>query len=160
MLDALMPRGPGEGPQWERLATWLHDRIVPGQVDGIWVMRTLRRDRREYGAAILSLVEGDRRRICTANYIATIKGKTRGGFEASMTEVGSGPLEALHELLAMVPVRSDDEDPPTPIPVATWFPPAQDDADAGPDAEAVSAEAVEPEVAEPEVVTVAEDGIA
>ncbi len=130
MLDALVPLGPGEGLQWERLATWLRDRIVTEQVDGIWVLRTLRRDRREYGAAILSLVEGDRRRICTANYVATIKGKSRGGFEASMTEVGSGPREALHELLAMVPIRSADEDPPTPIAVATWFPPSGDVVDA------------------------------
>ena len=53
----------------------------------------------------------------------TIKGKERGGFETSMAEVGSGPLEALHELLALVPQRADDEDPPAPISLALWFPP-------------------------------------
>ncbi|MBP6443591.1 MAG: hypothetical protein KA267_06175, partial [Gemmatimonadales bacterium] len=40
-----------------------------------------------------------------------------------MDEVGSGPLEALHELLALVPVRADDEEPPVPIEVSLWFPP-------------------------------------
>ncbi|MBK7596670.1 MAG: hypothetical protein IPJ11_15905 [Gemmatimonadetes bacterium] len=30
---------------------------------------------------------------------------------------------ALHELLALVPVRADDEEPPVPIEVSLWFPP-------------------------------------
>jgi hypothetical protein len=122
MLDALTPLGPGEGAQWERLAEWLRSRLPVANVDGIWVLRTLRRDPREYGTAIISLVQDDRRQIYTSSYVATIKGKSRGGFESSLTEVGSGPLEALHELLALVPVRSDDEDPPTPVAVALWFP--------------------------------------
>ena len=71
----------------------------------------------------ISRVEGDRRRIYTARYTALIKGKLRGGFEAGLDEVGSGPLEALHELLALVPVRADDEDPPTQVETWRWFPP-------------------------------------
>lgn len=121
----LTPLEPGEGPHWERLAAWLRDQLPVEQVDGVWVFRVLRREQREYGTAVLSMVEGDRRRILTASYVATIKGKTRGGFEASTTEVGSGPLEALHELLAMVPVRADDEDPPTAVDASRWFPPPE-----------------------------------
>ena len=69
------------------------------------------------------MIDGDRRRIYTATYTATIKGKQRGGFEPRLDEVGSGPLEALQELLALVPVRADDEEPPVPVDVALWFPP-------------------------------------
>lgn len=114
---------PGIGPMWERLAEWVRGELPVDQVDGAWVFRVVRRDQREYGTAVLSRVDGDRRRIYTASYVATIKGKERGGFETALTEVGSGPLEALHELLALVPKRSDDEDPPAPVELARWFPP-------------------------------------
>lgn len=123
MLASLTPRGPGEGPHWERLALWLQDQIPTADVDGVWVFRVLRRDLAEYGTAVISRIDGDRRRIYTARYTALIKGKKRGGFDAVMDEVGSGPLEALHELLALVPVRADDEEPPVPIEVSLWFPP-------------------------------------
>lgn len=113
---------PGEGAMWDRLAEWLRGELPSEQIDGVWVFRVLRRDHREYGTAVLSRADGDRRRIYTASYVATIKGKERGGFDVSMTEVGSGPLEALHELLALVPKRADDEDPPAPVELARWFP--------------------------------------
>ncbi len=112
----------GEGERWARLAEWLHDRIPVAEVDGVWVFRVVRRGQKEYGTAVISLVSNDRRRICTARYVATIKGRQRGGFETELNEVGSGPLEALHELLALVPMRADDEDPPAPVDAALWFP--------------------------------------
>ena len=123
MLNALTAASPGEGPHWERLAAWVRERMPSDEVDGVWVFRLLRRDQREFGTAVISRVEGDRRRIYTARYTALIKGKLRGGFEAGLDEVGSGPLEALHELLALVPVRADDEDPPTQVETWRWFPP-------------------------------------
>lgn len=138
--------GPGEGERWERLAEWLRDQVPVEEVDGIWVFRVVRREQREFGTAVLSLVNGERRRILTATYVATIKGKERGGFETALREVGSGPLEALHELLALVPIRADDEDPPAAVDPAHWFPPRpeapgdEDDASAG-DVEAVEADA-------------------
>ena len=125
MYQSLTPTGPGEGPHWERLALWVAERLPVEAIDGIWVFRVLRRDQREFGTAVLSTVDGDRRIIHTARYVATIKGKQRGGFEAHLEEVGSGPLDALHELLALVPVRADDEDPPTPVDVSLWFPPME-----------------------------------
>lgn len=123
MYQSLTATGPGEGPHWERLALWVAERLPVDAIDGIWVFRVLRRDHREFGTAVLSTVDGDRRIIHTARYVATIKGKQRGGFEAQLEEVGSGPLDTLHELLALVPVRADDEDPPTAVDVGLWFPP-------------------------------------
>ncbi|HET9064666.1 MAG TPA: hypothetical protein VFN22_02440 [Gemmatimonadales bacterium] len=122
-----MNEGPGQGERWERLAAWLVDQLAVEEIDGIWVFRVVRREQREYGTAILSLVRGDRRRIVTASYTATIKGRERGGFVAEWVEVGSGPLAALHELLALVPIRADDEDPPAAVPVGQWFPPDSTD---------------------------------
>lgn len=135
--------GPGEGERWERLAAWLRDQIAVEEVDGIWVFRVVRREQREFGTAVLSLVKGDRRRILTATYVATIKGKERGGFETDLREVGSGPLEALHELLALVPIRADDEDPPAAVDPTRWFPPRPEATGEAGDLPADDAEAVE-----------------
>ena len=71
-------------------------------------------------------MDGDRRRIYTARFTLTVKGKKRGAFEWVLDEVGSGPLTALDELLALVPKRSDEEEPPIPVETVAWFPPEDD----------------------------------
>lgn len=121
MFEVTAP-DPGEGPNWERLASWLCTQVPADEIDAAWVFRVLRREQREFGTAVVSRVDGARRRIYTARYSAIVKGKQRGGFESWIEEVGSGPLETLHELLDLVPVRADDEGPPTPIDVRRWFP--------------------------------------
>jgi hypothetical protein len=70
-------------------------------------------------------VDGDRRRIYTARYMLALKGKERGKFEATVQEVGSGPLTALAQLLQDTRKRIDDEQPPTPVAPETWFPDAK-----------------------------------
>lgn len=124
MLPFVTATEPGAGPQWERLAAWIRETLPVEELDGIWVFRVLRRDVREFGTAVVSRIDGDRRRIYTARYVAVIKGKQRGGFSTDLEEVGSGPIEALQELLALVPVRADDEEPPVPVELGSWFPPS------------------------------------
>ena len=114
---------PGTGPGWERLAGALRDALPTAELDRVWAFRVVRREGQDFGTAILSRIEGDRRRIYTARFVLTVKGKKRGAFEWFLVEVGSGPLEALDELLALVPKRSDDEEPPVEITPAAWFPP-------------------------------------
>jgi hypothetical protein len=118
------PAGPGIGPGWTRLAEAIAGQLPVAELDGIWVFRTVRRDRKDWGTAVLSRVDGDRRRIYTARFVLTVKGKTRGQFESEIVEVGSGPLETLEQLLGLVPKRADDEEPRS-IRVAAWFPPAE-----------------------------------
>ena len=120
---ATLPRGPGEGPGWERLAQALRETLPVAELDRIWAFRVVRRQGQDFGTAILSRVEGDRRRIYTAGFGLMVKGKQRGRFEWALEEVGSGPLEALEELLALVPKRSDEEEPPAPVDPGSWFPP-------------------------------------
>jgi hypothetical protein len=107
---------------WARLAGAVAEVVPPGEVDGVWIFSPLRREGREWGTAVVSRVDGDRRRIYTARYMLAIKGKERGKFEASVEEVGSGPLTALAQLLQDTRKRIDDEQPPTPVPPETWFP--------------------------------------
>ena len=113
---------PGTGTGWERLATALRPALPVAEVDGICVFRTIRSGPRELGTAILSRVDGERRRIYTARYGLMVKGRQRGEFEWGLEEVGSGPLEALEELLALVPARGVDDDPPLAVAPDTWFP--------------------------------------
>ena len=107
---------------WARLAGAVAEVLPPSEVDGVWIFSPLRREGREWGTAVLSRVDGDRRRIYTARYMLAVKGKERGKFEASVQEVGSGPLTALAQLLQDTRKRIDDEQPPTPVAPETWFP--------------------------------------
>jgi hypothetical protein len=113
---------PGTGPGWERLALALREALPIEELDRLWAFQVVRHQGQDFGTAILSRVQGDRRRVYTARFALTVKGKKRGQFEWFLEEVGSGPLEALDELLALVPKRSDEEEPPAPIEPALWFP--------------------------------------
>jgi hypothetical protein len=117
-----MSAAPDSG--WARLAGAVAEVVPPAEVDGVWIFSPLRHEGREWGTAVLSRLDGDRRRIYTARYVLAIKGKERGKFEATVQEVGSGPVAALTRLLQDAQKRIDDEQPPTPVPPESWFPDA------------------------------------
>jgi hypothetical protein len=106
---------------WDRLAQAVAQVIPPAEVDNVWIFAPLRRGPREWGTAVLSRIEGDRRRIYTARYTLSVKGKERGKFESSIQEVGVGPQDALARVLQEAQRRIDDEFPPTCVPPDTWF---------------------------------------
>jgi hypothetical protein len=114
---------PGEG--WRELAVTVREAFPVEELDGIWTFQAVRQDLHEWGTAILSRMDGPRRRIYTARYVHTIKGRERGTFTATVEEVGSGPVETLDELIRGVERRADEE-PPVPVPVAEWYPPEDD----------------------------------
>lgn len=105
---------------WARLAEAVLATLPVGDIEGIWQFQPIRLERRELGTAILALRDGDRRRIWTARYALTIRGRERGAFEHSLEEVGSGPVEALEELLVSVRRRLGEDDAPVPVPVDQW----------------------------------------
>ena len=106
---------------WDRLAQAVAGIMPVDEVDAVWVFSPLRRDTKEWGTAVISRIDGERRRIYTARYGLAIKGKDRGKFEASVQEVGTGPLEALSRLLEEAHRRIDDEQPPVSVPPESWF---------------------------------------
>lgn len=113
--------GPSAEPAWARLAQAVAETLPAAEVDGVWVFSPLRREGREWGTAVLSRVDGDRRRIYTARYVLAVRGKERGKFEATVQEVGSGPVQALAQLLRDAQKRIDDEHPPLPVAPDAWF---------------------------------------
>jgi hypothetical protein len=110
---------------WTRLAGAVAEVLPPAEVDGVWIFSPRRHEGKEWGTAVLSRLDGDRRRIYTARYVLAMKGKERGKFEASVQEVGSGPVAALAQLLHDARKRIDDEQPPIPVPPESWFPDPQ-----------------------------------
>jgi hypothetical protein len=112
---------PAPDSGWARLAAAVAEALPAAEVDAVWIFRPLRHEGKEWGTAVLSRLDGDRRRIYTARYLLAIKGKERGRFEASVQEVGSGPATALAQLLRDAQKRIDDEEPPTPVSPASWF---------------------------------------
>lgn len=122
------PAGPGIGPGWDRLALMLRGAMPGEEIHAIWAFRVVRREGRDFGTAILSRLEAGRCRIYTASFVHTVKGPKRGTFEWELLEVGSGPPEALDELLALVPRRSEEEEPPAPVDPVLWFPESADPA--------------------------------
>lgn len=110
------------GSGWGRLAQAVAEVLPPDEVDAVWVFSSLRRDAREWGTAVVSRVDGQRRRIYTARYVLAVKGKERGKFEASVQEVGAGPIEAFDRLVQEAHRRIDDEHPPVSVPPVSWFP--------------------------------------
>ena len=111
----------GSGSGWERLAQAVSEVVSPAEVDGVWVFAPVRREDREWGTAILSRVDGQRRRIYTARYVLAVRGKQRGKFESTIQEVGSGPVEALARVVQDAQRRVDDEQPPSAVSPETWF---------------------------------------
>ena len=109
------------GSGWNRLAQVVAENMPVDEVDAVWVFSPLRRDTKEWGTAVISRVDGERRRIYTARYGLAIKGKERGKFEASVQEVGTGPLEALSRLVEEAHRRIDDEHPPVSVAPESWF---------------------------------------
>ena len=115
---------PVPGAGWDRLAQAVAEVLPRDEVDAVWVFTPLRHATKEWGTAVVSRVDGERRRIYTARYGLAIKGKDRGKFESSVQEVGTGPLEALARLLEDAQRRIDDEQPPVSVPPQSWFPSA------------------------------------
>jgi hypothetical protein len=120
-MTALRGRDAPGGSGWDRLAQAVSEVLPPGEVDGVWIFAPLRREDREWGTAVLSRVDGPRRRIYTARYVLAVKGKQRGKFETTILEVGSGPVEALARVLQDAQHRIDDDQPPTAVGPEVWF---------------------------------------
>jgi hypothetical protein len=114
-------RGVTTASGWERLAQAVAQSLPAGEIDGVWIFSPIRRDTREWGTAVLSRLDGERRRIYTAGYILAVKGKERGKFESTVQEVGTGPVEALARLVQEAQARIDDEHPPMPVSPESWF---------------------------------------
>ena len=106
---------------WKRLAEQAVKDLGVGELDQVWTFPKLRHERREFGTAVFSRVQGDRRTIYTGRWALVIRGAERGQYQGVIEEVGSGPLEALEAMLLEVRRRIDDAEPPEPVSVRDFF---------------------------------------
>jgi hypothetical protein len=104
------------------------EEISPDSIDGIWLFAPVRREWREWGTAVVTCrLDSERRRIYTARYWLTIRGRERGQGRVVVEQVGESPAVVLHEVIAGVQERSGETEPPVEIAPELWFPPESED---------------------------------
>lgn len=121
-------RPPQAGVGWLKVATTLGEIVPLAEMESIWLFAPIRHEDREWGTAVISRrAGGGRRRIYTASYIMVVGGPERGQHKVAVEEVGEGPEEILHEVIAGVQERAGDSEPPLEILPETWFGEADDE---------------------------------
>ena len=115
---------PGLGLGWTRVAQAVAEQVSPDSIDGVWLFAPVRREWREWGTAVITCrLESERRRIYTARYWLTIRGRERGQGRVLVEQVGESPAVVLHDVIAGVQERSGETEPPVEISPELWFPP-------------------------------------
>lgn len=115
---------PGLGLGWTRVAQAVGDEVAPDSIDGIWLFAPVRREWREWGTAVITCrLDSERRRIYTARYWLTIRGRERGQGRVLVEQVGESPAVVLHEVIAGVQDRAGETEPPVEISPELWYPP-------------------------------------
>jgi hypothetical protein len=113
---------PGLGQGWARVAGALAEKIVPADIEGIWLFPPVRREEREWGVAVISCGKDDNRsRIFTASYMMIVRGREKGHGKVAVEEVGESPVTVLEDVLRGVRERAGEVDPPTEITPDLWF---------------------------------------
>ncbi len=113
----------GLGLGWAQVADALAERVPVPELERIWLLAPLRQEGREWGTAvILRHLEGDRRRVYTATYMMTTRGRDRGQAKITIDEVGDSPRVVVEDVVAGVQERSGDAEPPTEIDPREWYP--------------------------------------
>lgn len=115
---------PGLGLGWTRVAQAVAEEVSPDSIDGIWLFAPVRREWREWGTAVITCrLDSERRRIYTARYWLTIRGRERGQGRVLVEQVGESPAVVLHEVIAGVQERAGETEPPVEISPELWYPP-------------------------------------
>ena len=114
--------GPGIGPGWARVAEALAAQVNTDDIERIWLFQPVRREEREWGAAVISCRTDDlRRRIFTASYMMIVRGREKGHGKVSIEEVGESPVTVLEDVLQGVRDRAGEAEPPVEITTELWY---------------------------------------
>ncbi len=120
-LVGLIPT-PGLGPGWTRVAGALAEQVEPDDIEGIWLFAPVRREEREWGAAVIACrIDEGRSRIFTASYMIIVRGREKGHGKVSVEEVGESPATVLEDVIKGVGDRTGETEPPVEITADLWF---------------------------------------
>ncbi len=115
-------RPPQAGVGWLKVAAALAEVVPREEIESIWLFAPLRHEDREWGTAVISRqADSGRRRIYTATYVIVVGGPERGQHRVTIEEVGEGPEDVLHEVIAGVRDRAGETEPALEIPPDTWY---------------------------------------
>ena len=113
---------PGLGQGWTRVSEALVVHVQPDEIEGIWLFPPVRREEREWGAAVIACrTDDERRRIYTASYMIIVRGREKGHGKVSIEEVGESPVAVLEDVIRGVGERTGELDPPVEIAPDLWY---------------------------------------
>jgi hypothetical protein len=109
--------------------------VMPrAEVEAVWAFPALRREGREYGAAVVSRVTGgavhaaavpevgpaQRRRVYRARWHVQLKGQDRGRWSVELVETAEAPAATLDRVLEGVRRRADEAGEAEPLDLTAW----------------------------------------
>ena len=118
------PVEPGRGPGWAKLAEAVAARVLPSEIDTIYLFRPLKREGREWGTAVVTCRAADggaRLRVYTARYMLVVRGKERGQSKVEVRETALSPAEVIARVMQEAAERTGDPEPPVAVGPAVWF---------------------------------------
>ncbi|HVH67789.1 MAG TPA: hypothetical protein VM716_07985 [Gemmatimonadales bacterium] len=118
------PLEPGRGPGWAKLAEAVAQRVLPADIETIYLFRPWKREGREWGTAVVACRAADaggRLRVYTARYMLVVRGKDRGQSRIAVEETGLSPADVIARVMQAAADRTGDAEPPVAVGPAVWY---------------------------------------
>jgi hypothetical protein len=123
VVTGALPLGavPSEHEGRSRFLEALAAAMPPQEVEAAWAFPALRREGREYGAAVVSRCgAGERRRVYRARWQLVLKGEGRGRWSVEIQETAEALPETLERVLEGVRRRADEAGEAEALDIAEW----------------------------------------
>jgi hypothetical protein len=104
-----------------RLLDLVAMRMPRSEVDRVWAFPGVRREDREYGAAVITRFAAEGRRLVyRGRYAVILKGEQRGRVEVELEETAETPVELVVEVIEGVRRRADEAGEAEPVDLTAW----------------------------------------
>lgn len=115
-------RHPQFGVGWKSVAKAVAAVVPPSEIEGIWLFHPVRKEEHEWGVAVVSsCADSGRRRIFTASYMSTVRGRSKGQEKIAVEEVGESPPAVVQEVVRGVQERSGETYSAVEISRDLWY---------------------------------------
>ena len=95
--------------------------MSPLEVESVWAFPGLRREGREYGAAVICRrAPQDRFLVYRARYVLNIKGQDRGKAQLEVLETAEAPADLLPRVIEGVRRRADEAGEADLVDLTSW----------------------------------------
>lgn len=122
MPDSVVPADPAVyGDGLSRLLDAVAERMPILEVESVWAFPGVRREGREYGAAVICRRAGEGRfLVYRARYVLHVKGQDRGKAQLDVLETAEAPAEMLPRVMEGVRRRADEAGEAELLDLTSW----------------------------------------